>query len=55
MNRRDFLQLLAAAGVAGMAPAARASRAPRRPRRRIYDAPAFGNVSLLHITDSMRS
>ena len=50
MNRREFLNILAAAGVSGMAPTASFAQAERNAER-IYDAPAFGNVSLLHITD----
>ncbi len=51
MNRRDFLQLLTAAGAAGvMLPddIARAQTAADA----LYEAPAFGNVSLIHITDT---
>lgn len=50
MNRRDFLQLLAAAGASGMALPTDIARAEKAADR-LYDAPAFGNVSLLHITD----
>ena len=50
MNRREFLNVLAAAGVSGMAPTASFAQAERNAEQ-VYDAPAFGNVSLLHITD----
>lgn len=45
-SRRDFLKLLAASGVAGFA-------CTRRERDTdLYDIPPFGNVSLLHFSDS---
>lgn len=50
MNRREFLQILAAASACGMkldALAATPSAADNA-----YDLPRFGNVSLLHITDT---
>jgi sulfur-oxidizing protein SoxB len=47
MNRRAFLQALAAASAAGL-PLSRALAADADP----YDVPRFGNVSLLHVTDS---
>ena len=50
MNRREFLNVLAAAGVSGMAPSGAFAQAEKNAES-IYDAPAFGNVSLLHITD----
>ncbi len=51
MDRREFLQVLAAAAAAGL---------PLGPSRAfaagesdaLYDPPQFGNVSLLHVTDS---
>ncbi len=43
MNRREFLQLLAAASAAGMPLEA--------PARISYELPRFGHVSLLHFTD----
>ena len=48
MNRRDFLRSLAAAAACG-APLA-ASRA--RAAEVLYDVPRFGNVHLLHLTDT---
>ncbi|WP_020561150.1 thiosulfohydrolase SoxB [Thiofilum flexile] len=49
MNRREFLQLLAAASVAGFGMNSRWALAnqPSNP----YELPAFGQVSLLHYTD----
>jgi sulfur-oxidizing protein SoxB len=56
LNRREFLNVLAAAATAGLAldpraalaagPASGASRSSA-----LYDLPRFGNVSLLHFTD----
>lgn len=55
MNRREFLTVLAAANAAGLllpgAGLARAEAAAQGAADAVYDAPAFGNVSLLHITD----
>lgn len=51
MNRREFLTVLAAANAAGLLlPGAGPARAEAAADA-VYDAPAFGNVSLLHITD----
>ncbi|CAO3360612.1 thiosulfohydrolase SoxB [Azospirillum palustre] len=51
MNRREFLTVLAAANAAGLLlPGAGLARAEALADA-VYDAPAFGNVSLLHITD----
>lgn len=50
MNRREFLQLLAAASVAGFNLTPRLSFAANQPANP-YELPAFGNVSLLHYTD----
>ncbi|KAA0571435.1 thiosulfohydrolase SoxB [Azospirillum sp. Sh1] len=51
MNRREFLTVLAAANTAGLLlPGAGLARAEAAADA-VYDAPAFGNVSLLHITD----
>lgn len=49
MNRREFLQLLAAASVAGFGLNTRLALAnqPSNP----YELPSFGNVSVLHYTD----
>lgn len=50
MDRREFLTVLAAAGASGLAPVASFAQAEMKADQ-IYDAPAFGNVSLLHMTD----
>lgn len=50
MNRREFLSLLSAASAAGMALPTKFARAEKAAEA-LYDAPAFGNASLLHITD----
>ena len=50
MRRREFLELLSIAGLAGAALRPRASLA--QAASELYDLPAFGNVSLLHITDT---
>jgi sulfur-oxidizing protein SoxB len=50
MNRREFLRLLAVASASGMALPTEIARAEAAADA-FYDAPAFGNVSLLHITD----
>jgi S-sulfosulfanyl-L-cysteine sulfohydrolase len=50
MNRREFLHLLSAASAAGLALPLDPARAEQAAEA-LYDAPAFGNVSLLHITD----
>ena len=51
MNRRDFLELLAAAAAAGLAVDARDALAQASPDA-LYRVPRFGNVSLLHVTDT---
>ncbi|HYG85388.1 MAG TPA: thiosulfohydrolase SoxB [Azospirillum sp.] len=50
MNRRDFLHVLATAAATGMMLPAGFARA-QQAAAAFYDAPAFGTVSLLHITD----
>ncbi len=50
MNRREFLQLLAAASAAGLALNSRSALSAESGGS-FYDLPAFGNVSLLHFTD----
>ena len=49
-DRRDFLQLLAAAAAAGL-PLDRARALDLAAGARFYDVAPFGNVSLLHFTD----
>lgn len=52
LSRREFMQLLAAASAAGMALDHRdALAATAGASERLYDVPAFGNVSFLHFTD----
>ena len=50
MNRREFVQVLAAASAAGFPLAGRGATA--RNASNVYDVPRFGNVHLLHFTDS---
>ena len=50
MNRREFLQILAAASAAGFALDSRQALAGNVPSN-YYDIPVFGNVSLMHMTD----
>jgi S-sulfosulfanyl-L-cysteine sulfohydrolase len=50
LDRREFLQALAIAGAAGLPIASR--RALAADGDALYDIPRFGNVSLLHMTDS---
>src|SRR5450631_1568063 len=49
MNRREFLQVLAAASAAGFPMGGRGARP--QSAAGIYDVPRFGNVHLLHFTD----
>jgi sulfur-oxidizing protein SoxB len=51
MNRREFLQILAAASAAGMALDARTVWAAGKGDP-LYELPRFGNVHLMHITDT---
>jgi sulfur-oxidizing protein SoxB len=50
LQRREFLQLLAAAAAAGAA--FRPGESAAQAAGSLYDVPRFGNVSLLHITDT---
>lgn len=50
MNRREFLQLLAAAAATGFALDGRQALASANGAS-FYDVPKFGNVSLMHFTD----
>ena len=50
MNRREFLQMLAAASVAGAALDARPLLAAGKADT-LYDVPKFGNVHFMHFTD----
>jgi sulfur-oxidizing protein SoxB len=51
MNRRDFLQVLAAASACGFALDGRTAFAQAAAAEKAYDVPRFGNVHLLHFTD----
>ena len=50
LTRREFLQMLAAAGAAGLI-LPKIGTAGQRDSDSLYDMPPFGTVSLLHITD----
>jgi len=50
MDRREFLNVLAIAAAAGLPLASREALAAGEGAK-LYDNPAFGNVSLLHMTD----
>jgi sulfur-oxidizing protein SoxB len=50
MTRREFMQVLAAAVATGFALDSKAALAGKAPAG-YYDVPAFGNCSLMHITD----
>ncbi|MBI3503586.1 MAG: thiosulfohydrolase SoxB [Proteobacteria bacterium] len=50
MDRREFLNVLAAGAAAGLTYPAGEARAQQEAAA-LYDMPAFGNVSLLHFTD----
>lgn len=50
ISRREFLHLMAMAGAAGILP--RSLAAAKTQAADIYDVPKFGNLSLLHITDT---
>jgi sulfur-oxidizing protein SoxB len=50
MNRREFLQILAAAAATGMTLDSRAALNGKIPGN-FYELPKFGNVSFLHFTD----
>src|SRR5438270_13850609 len=49
MNRREFLEVLAAASAGGFPLAGRGATA--RNASKVYDVPRSGNVHLLHFTD----
>jgi sulfur-oxidizing protein SoxB len=50
LSRREFMRLMGLAGAAGMLPSS-IYAAMRQPSD-LYEVPKFGNVSLLHITDT---
>ncbi|MBO9679937.1 MAG: thiosulfohydrolase SoxB [Acidovorax sp.] len=51
LSKRDFLQVLGAASVSGMALGRHAEADAATAANALYDAPAFGSVSFLHMTD----
>ena len=51
LSKREFLQVLGAAGAAGMALGTHAQADAATAGNALYDVPAFGNVSFLHMTD----
>ena len=51
LSKREFLQVLAAAGVAGMGLGRWSEADAATASDKLYDIPKFGNVSFLHITD----
>ena len=51
LSKREFLQVLGAAGMAGMALSHHAEADAQGAQAGLYDIPRFGNVSLLHMTD----
>ncbi|MDH5179805.1 MAG: thiosulfohydrolase SoxB [Gammaproteobacteria bacterium] len=56
INRREFMQVMGAAAAAGMLPGCdnkngKAKVSAKSPEK-IYDIPTFGNVGLMHMTDS---
>jgi S-sulfosulfanyl-L-cysteine sulfohydrolase len=51
LSKREFLQVMASASAAGMALGRYADADAATAEKGLYDLPAFGNVSLLHMTD----
>jgi len=51
LSKREFLQVMGAAGVAGMGLGRWADADAQTAANGLYDLPRFGNVSLLHLTD----
>ena len=51
LSKREFLQVLGAGTMAGMSLGAYADSDPTTAANGLYDIPAFGNVSFLHMTD----
>jgi sulfur-oxidizing protein SoxB len=51
VDRREFVQILAAAAAAGVPLTGHAERSPSSAAQRLYEVPRFGNVPLLHFTD----
>jgi sulfur-oxidizing protein SoxB len=51
-SRRQFIHLMGLAGAAGMLPGCNSGPANKKVPSDLYEVPKFGNVSLLHITDT---
>lgn len=51
-SRRQFIQLMGLASAAGMLPGCNSGSSSKKAPSDLYDVPKFGNVSLLHITDT---
>ena len=51
LSKREFLQLIGAASVAGMALGRHAQADAATAAEKLYEAPRFGQVSFLHMTD----
>lgn len=51
-SRRQFIQLMGLASAAGMLPGCGSSTSSKKVPSDMYELPKFGNVSLLHITDT---
>ncbi len=51
LSRREFVKLLGLAGAAGLLPGGPRAAARRQPSQ-LYEVPKFGNLRLLHITDT---
>ena len=51
LSKRDFLQVMASASAAGMSLGRYADADAATAEKGLYELPAFGNVSLLHMTD----
>ncbi|MEI7444880.1 MAG: thiosulfohydrolase SoxB [Burkholderiales bacterium] len=52
LSRREYLQVLGSAAIAGLALGRHAEADAATAAAALYDLPRFGNVSLLHLTDS---
>ncbi len=52
MNRREFLQMLAIASASGLALNSKSALSATSSTNSYYDLPKYGNVSIMHITDS---
>ena len=51
-SRRQFIQLMGLASAAGMLPGCTSGTSSKKVPADMYELPKFGNVSLLHITDT---